>query len=60
MNLGEAATRADELAANGAERELADLRKDWADELEAAARDSDYRQRATAYRAIGQFRWRQK
>jgi hypothetical protein len=60
MNLVEAATRADELATNGAERELADLRKEWADELEAAARSSDYRHRAVAYRAIGQFRWRQK
>lgn len=59
-NLVEAAARADELATNGAERELADLRKQWADELEGLARSDDYRQRAVAYRAIGQFRWRQK
>ena len=44
----------------GAERELADLRAQWADELEAAARSADYRERAVAYRAIGQFRFRQK
>jgi hypothetical protein len=60
MTLGEAASRADELAAKGAERELADLRKQWADELEAAARSADYRERAAAFRAVGQFRWRQK
>jgi hypothetical protein len=60
VNLGEAAARADALAGSGAERELADLRKEWADELEAAARSGDYRERAVAYRAVGQFRWRQK
>ena len=60
VNLAEAAARADELAGNGAERELADLRKEWADELEGAARSQDYRERAVAYRAAGQFRWRQK
>jgi hypothetical protein len=60
VNLGEAAARADELAGSGAERELADLRKEWADELESAARSDDYRERAAAYRAIGQFRWRAK
>ena len=61
MNLAEAAAAADALAGKGgAERELADLRAQWADELEAAARSSDYRQRAVAYRAIGQFRFRQK
>jgi HEAT repeat protein len=36
------------------------MRTEWADELEAAVRDSDYRVRAQAYRAIGQFRFRQK
>jgi hypothetical protein len=36
------------------------LRTQWADELEAAARSHDYRERAVAYRAIGQFRFRQK
>ena len=58
--LAEAAVEADELAGRGAERELATLRLQWADELEAAARSADYRERAMAYRAIGQFRWRQK
>ncbi len=60
MNLAEAAARADELAQQGAERELAQLRNEWGDELEAAARSTDYRERAAAYRAIGQFRWRAK
>src|SRR6266705_2913001 len=60
MSLVEAAAQADELAQSGAERELATLRQQWDDELESAARSSDYRQRAVAYRAIGQFRFRQK
>jgi len=60
MSLVEAAAQADELAQAGAERELATLRKEWEDELESAARSSDYRERAVAYRAIGQFRFRQK
>jgi hypothetical protein len=60
MSLVEAASRADELAQSGAERELATLRKEWEDELESAARSADYRERAVAYRAIGQFRFRQK
>ena len=60
MTLAEAAARADELASAGDERAVADLRKEWADELEGAARSSDYRERAVAYRAIGQFRFRQK
>ena len=60
MTLQEAAARADALAQEGAERELAGLRAEWADELEAAARDPDFRRRAHAYRAIGQFRWRAK
>ena len=60
MNLSEAAARADELAQQGAERELAQLRSQWQDELESAARSRDYRERAAAYRAIGQFRWRAK
>jgi hypothetical protein len=58
--LAEAAVQADELAQAGSERELADLRAAWADELEAAARSGDFRERAVAYRAIGQFRWRAK
>jgi HEAT repeat protein len=60
MTLAEAAARADELATSGDEKELAQLRMEWADEVEGAARDTDYRQRAAAYRAIGQFRFRQK
>ncbi len=60
MNLAEAAAQADELAQRAAERELADLRREWEDELEAAARGTDYRERAAAYRGIGQFRFRQK
>ncbi len=60
MTLAEAAAQAAGLAERGAERELAVLRKEWEDELEGAARSSDFRERAVAYRAIGQFRWRQK
>jgi HEAT repeat protein len=58
--LAEAAARADELAQSGSERELAGLRTQWDDELEAAARSQDFRERAVAFRAIGQFRWRAK
>jgi HEAT repeat protein len=60
VNLVEAAARADELARAGDERALSDLRREWDDEVEAAARNADYRMRAVAYRAIGQFRYRQK
>jgi len=60
MSLLEAAAMADELAQSGDERELATLRQEWDDELEDSARSPDYRQRAVAYRAIGQFRFRQK
>ena len=60
MTLVEAAAQADELAQSGAERELAKLRQEWDEELESSARSPDYRQRAVAYRAIGQFRYRQK
>ena len=60
MSLADAAAQADELAKSGAERELASLRQQWDDELESAARSTDYRERAVAYRAIGQFRFRQK
>jgi HEAT repeat protein len=60
MTLLEAAAKADELAKAGSERELATLRQQWDDELEAAARSADYRQRAVAFRAIGLFRFRQK
>jgi len=60
MSLQEAAAQADALAQAGSERELADLRAQWGDELEAAARSQDFRERAVAYRAIGQFHWRAK
>ena len=60
MTLAEAAARADELALDGSERDLADLRAQWGEELEAAARSADFRERAVAYRALGQFRWRAK
>jgi HEAT repeat protein len=61
MELAEAASRAEELArSQGSERELAELRADWDDEIEAAARDADYRVRGLAFRAIAQFRFRQK
>ena len=36
------------------------MRTQWQDEVEGAARSADYRERAVAYRAIGQFRYRQK
>lgn len=60
MTLTEAAAQADELAQSGSERELATLRQQWDEEVESAARSGDYRERAVAYRAIGQFRFRQK
>ena len=60
MNIAEAAARADELAAAGDERGLATLRQEWDEELEHGARNADYRIRAQAYRAIAQFRFRQK
>ena len=58
--LAEAAAQADALAEEGKERELADLRREWEDEVEGSARSPDYRERAVAYRAVGQFRFRQK
>ena len=60
VTLAEAAAEAEALAERGAERELAELRARWADEVEAAVREADYRQRAVGYRAVGQFRYRQK
>jgi hypothetical protein len=60
LTLAEAAARADSLAEAGSERELAELRAQWSDEIEAEARNADYRERAVAYRSIGQFRFRQK
>jgi hypothetical protein len=60
VTLAEAAAQADALGEEGKERELAELRTRWDDELEASARSRDYRERAVAYRAIAQFRYRQK
>ena len=60
MNLAEAAAHADELAENGSAQELAALRTEWDDELEATARSADFRERALAFRAVGLFRWRAK
>ncbi|MGH3137794.1 MAG: HEAT repeat domain-containing protein [Gaiellaceae bacterium] len=60
MSLAEAAVRADALAQAGDERELAVLRAQWDEEIESDARNPDYRIRAQAYRAIAQFRFRQK
>jgi HEAT repeat protein len=60
LTLAEAAAKADELAAAGDEKALATLRLQWDDDLEMSARDPDFRVRAQAYRAIAQFRFRQK
>ena len=60
MSLSEAAAQADALAQAGDERALAVLRTQWDEEIEADARNADYRIRAQAYRAIAQFRFRQK
>ena len=57
MTLADAAARA---AAAPDERALADLRRAVADELEAAVRSEDFRERALGYRAIGQLRFAQK
>ncbi|HZO98212.1 MAG TPA: HEAT repeat domain-containing protein [Gaiellaceae bacterium] len=60
MTLAEAAAEAEALVERGDERALAELRTRWDDEVEHAARSRDYRERAVAYRAIAQFRYRQK
>src|SRR4026209_2399933 len=60
VTLAEAAAQADALAGESSAPERAQLRTQWGDELEGAARSEDYRERAVAYRAIGQFRFRQK
>ena len=44
MTLAEAMARADELAGSGAAQDLAALRTEWDDELEAAARSADFRE----------------
>ena len=59
-SLADAAAQADAFAEEGNERELSQLRAQWDDDLEAAVRTSDFRARAVAYRAIGQFRFRTK
>lgn len=60
ITLAEAAAQAEGLVAAGDEKALATLRKQWDDELEMSARSPDFRERAQAYRAIAQFRFRQK
>jgi uncharacterized protein (UPF0147 family) len=60
MTLAEAAAQADAFALDANERELSQLRSQWGEELEASARSADFRERAVAYRAIGQFRFRTK
>jgi HEAT repeat protein len=59
-SLADAAVEADALAEEGKEQELSQLRAQWDDDLEMAARAADFRERAVAYRAIGQFRFRTK
>ena len=59
-SLADAAAQADALADDGSERALSQLRTQWDEELEAQARAADFRERAVAYRAIGQFRFRAK
>jgi hypothetical protein len=60
VTLAEAAAQAEELWASGKARELAELRANWDEQLEADARSQDFRERALAFRAIGMFRWRAK
>lgn len=60
MTLPEAAVEADALAEEGKERELSQLRAQWDEEVESQARSRDFRERAAAFRAIGQFRFRTK
>jgi hypothetical protein len=47
-SLADAAAQADAFAEDGNERELSQLRAQWDDDLEAAARASDFRERAIA------------
>ncbi len=60
MSLAQAGVEANALAESGNERDLAKLRAAWAEELEAQARSENHLERAAAYRAVGQFRFRQK
>lgn len=57
MTLAEAAAEADALEDEGARSKL---RARWDEEIEMTARAADFRERAVAYRAIGQFRFRAK
>jgi HEAT repeat protein len=57
VTLAEAVARAAEVTD---ERALADLRREVAEDVESSARSPDYRERAVAYRAIGQLRFNQK
>jgi HEAT repeat protein len=59
-SLADAAGQADAYAEDGNERELSQLRAQWDEELESQARAANFRERAVAYRAIGQFRFRTK
>jgi HEAT repeat protein len=58
--LADAAAQADALAESGDEQGLSQLRSRFDEELEASARTGDFRERAVAFRAIGQFRFRSK
>jgi HEAT repeat protein len=60
VTLAEAAVEANSLADAGSERELAELRAKWDEDVEHDARSQDFRVRAVAFRAVGQFRFRQK
>lgn len=57
MNLTDAVALSDQVKD---ERALADLRREVADELESAIHSADYRERAVAYRAVGQLRFAQR
>ena len=57
MKLTDAVARAAGLAD---ERALADIRREVADDLEAAVRSADFRERVVGYRAVGQLRFAQK
>ena len=59
-SLADAAAQADALAVAGDERALSQLRAEWDEELESGTRSEDFRERAVAFRAIAQFRFRQK
>jgi HEAT repeat protein len=56
----QACKQAEEYAAGGKEKELAALRSQWGDEIEASARHADYRIRVLAFRSVAQFRFRSK